>query len=441
MFLKITGKSLLNRKSTALLTLLSIAISIFVLLGVEHLRQEAKSSFSKTVSGVDLIVGPRTGATNLLLYSVFRVGHATHNLSWDSYQDIIRDKRVAWSIPIALGDSHHGYSVMGTTHDYFNHFKFGQQQELTFAQGQAFQGTFQAVIGAEVASKLQYQVGDYIVLSHGSGEYSFVEHDKNPFLISGILYPTGTTADQTVIVSLDGLEAIHQNWQGHDVKYQAQPKAPHKAHKEHDGHDAHKAHKEHDGHDSHQGHHHLEPNQITAFMLGLNNKVDTFNLQRQINQYSKEAVMAILPGVALTKLWGMMSSIEQTLVVISSLVLLSALLGMSTMLLASLSARHHELSLMRAIGAGPLFILCLIQLEAFIITCAGILLGLILLCVTLMISKDMLAHQYGLFIDPYFFNHHTLLICSVVLIANSLIALIPSINAYRKSLVSGLSIQ
>ena len=88
MFLKLATRSLLNRKGSVLLTVLAMTVGIFVLLGVEHIRHQAKESFANTVSGVDLIVGARTGSLNLLLYSVFRVGAPTNNIRWESYQDI-----------------------------------------------------------------------------------------------------------------------------------------------------------------------------------------------------------------------------------------------------------------------------------------------------------------------------------------------------------------
>ena len=77
MFIRLATKSLLNRKGSVLLTILAMSVSIFVLLGVEHIRNQTKESFNSTVSGVDLIVGARTGSLNLLLYSVFRVGAPT----------------------------------------------------------------------------------------------------------------------------------------------------------------------------------------------------------------------------------------------------------------------------------------------------------------------------------------------------------------------------
>ena len=112
MFIRLATKSLLNRKGSVLLTILAMSVSIFVLLGVEHIRGQSKQSFNNTVSGVDLIVGARTGSLNLLLYSVFRIGSPTNNIAWDTYQSISNNAKVAWAIPISLGDSHQGYRVM-----------------------------------------------------------------------------------------------------------------------------------------------------------------------------------------------------------------------------------------------------------------------------------------------------------------------------------------
>src|ERR1700730_11812884 len=123
--LTLAWKSLWNRRATALLTISAIAISVALLLGVQKLRTAARESFANTVSGVDLIVGARSGPLNLLLYSIFRIGDATANVGWASYQKIAHHPDVEWTIPISLGDSHRGFRVMGTNTDYFKHYRFG----------------------------------------------------------------------------------------------------------------------------------------------------------------------------------------------------------------------------------------------------------------------------------------------------------------------------
>ena len=113
-------QSLRNRALTASLTVLAIAFSVMLLLGVEKVRTGARESFADTISGTDLIVGARSGSIQLLLYSIFRIGNATNNVTWKSYEDIAKRPEVAWIVPLSLGDSHHGFRVLGTTADYFD---------------------------------------------------------------------------------------------------------------------------------------------------------------------------------------------------------------------------------------------------------------------------------------------------------------------------------
>ena len=89
MFLiKLAISSLKNRWLTAFLTLFAIAMSVMLFLGVEKIRDGARVSFSNTISGTDLIVGARSGSVQLLLYSIFRIGNATQNVTWKTYQEI-----------------------------------------------------------------------------------------------------------------------------------------------------------------------------------------------------------------------------------------------------------------------------------------------------------------------------------------------------------------
>ena len=204
--------SVWNRRVTAGLTMLAIALSVAMLVGVEKLRRDAREAFANTISGTDLIVGARSGALQLLLYSVFRIGNATSNVSWESYQDLAARPRVAWTVPISLGDSHRGFRVMGTTADYFERYRYARHELLAFAAGSPFDDVFDAVIGAEVAERLDYRLGDSVVVGHGTGTSDLVKHDDKPFRVAGILEPTGTPVDRTVHVSLQGIEAMHVDW-------------------------------------------------------------------------------------------------------------------------------------------------------------------------------------------------------------------------------------
>jgi putative ABC transport system permease protein len=398
------------RKQSVILTVLAVAVSVFVLLGVEHIRQEVKSNFSQTVSGVDLIVGARTGEINLLLYSIFHIGHATNNIRWQSYQAIANHKNVAWTIPISLGDSHRGYRVIGTTRAYFTYFKYGQGHGLRFAAGHPFKDIFDVVLGAEVAKRLGYGLNQRLVLAHGVGKNSFSLHSDNPFKVVGILAPTGTPVDNGLYVSLAGIEAIHKDWQG-GVNLAPYAKA-----------------------DQPLNPQSLTPQSITAMMLGLTSKLATFQVQRWINNYRSEPLVAILPGVALTELWQMMGVMEKALTILAGLIFIAAILGLAAMLLASMGERKNELRVLRSIGATPGFIMALLITEALLMVATGVLLAMVALTVAISVANYFFIAELGMSLSLNFLTKANGLALVMIFISTFIISLLPAVKAYRIAL-------
>jgi putative ABC transport system permease protein len=409
MLISLAVSSLKNRRKSILLTFFSLLISISVLLGVEHIRQQAKESFNRTVSDVDLIVGAPSGQLNLLLYSVFRMGSPTNSINFKSFQFLQDNQQVEWAIPISLGDSHHGFRVIGTNQDYFTHFKYGKKQPLEFEQGQAFSSLFEVVIGIDVAKEHNYQVGNEIVVAHGVGSVSFKHHDKTPFVVSGILKPTGTPVDKSLHVTLEAIEAIHLS--------------PAKLRQLINDVDA----------------VNLAPNNVTAVMLGLKSKFATFTLQRNINNFPDDRLMAILPGVAMSELWSMMANFEILLRVISILVLLASLFGLSTMLLASMDQRKSEIAVLRVLGAGPSLIFSLVLIEALILVSVAIIASVMTISLTLTLLGDWLASEYGLFLSANLLSMEALMAIGIILFASIITSTIPAFEAYRNALQSTLS--
>ncbi|MBF4374682.1 ABC transporter permease [Vibrio anguillarum] len=409
-------KSVLNRKTTALLSILTVAISVILLMGVERIRTQAKESFANTISGTDLIVGGRSGQVNLLLYSVFRIGNATNNIDWKSYQAFSEHRSVKWAIPISLGDSHQGFRVMGTNHHYFEHFKYGSKQPLTFSQGTEFHGLFETVLGSDVAETLGYHIGSDIIIAHGISDVGFSRHDNLPFKVVGILAPTGTPVDKTVHVSLEAIEAIHVGWEsGAHLG-----NSPSKEQLEQ---------------------HNFQPKQITAMLIGLKSRIQTFALQREINNYRQEPLSAIMPGVALQELWGMMSIAEQALMAVSVFVVAAGLLGMLSSLLTSLQERRREMAILRAMGAQPKHIFALLISEATTLTFIGICVGLAGLYSLLALAQPFIAQHYGIQITLSTLSSYEWQLLAYVQLAGIIIGVIPALRAYRQSLSDGMTIR
>jgi len=409
--------SVWNRRVTAGLTVLAVALSVAMLLGVEKLRRDAREAFANTISGTDLIVGARAGSVQLLLYAVFRVGNASNNISWQSYQDWASRPRVKWTVPLSLGDSHRGYRVLGTTPAYFEHYRHGRREPLRFAAGGPFDDVFDTVLGAEVAERLGYRLGDEVVLAHGTGAVSFVEHADKPFRVVGVLERTGTPVDRTVHVGLAGVEAIHVDWKagmpvrGAQVSAEEARAMP------------------------------LEPRAITAFLVGLDSKIAIFGTQRAINQYRKEPLLAIIPGVALQELWQLMAVAEGALRAISVMVVITGLLGMLTVILSSLEARRREMAVLRSVGARPAHVFALFMSEAAVLALAGVVVGVAALYAAVLAGRPLVAREFGLHLPLGPPEAVDLAILAAVIGAGFAAGAVPALRAYRVSLADGLSMR
>ncbi len=411
--LRLAWLSLLNRRWTVLLTVLTIALSVAVLLGVERIRTNVRDSFASTVSGTDLIVGARSGPINLLLYSVFHVGDATNNVSWQSYQELSALPQVAWAVPISLGDSHRGFRVMGTTTAFFTRYHYGARHPLAFAQGKPFNDLYDAVVGADVARALHYELGREIVVAHGIG--GFLKHKDKPFRVVGVLRRTGTPVDGTVIVSLEAIEAIHVDWRS--GAYDASNPVTAAQARKFD----------------------LTPKTITAFMLGLKTRMATFSVQRAINDYPDEPLLAILPGVALQQLWSLVGVAENALRLVSALVVLAGLTGMLTALLASLNERRREMAILRAVGARVRVVFGLLLMEAMVLTVTGCALGIAAAYLGVWAARDAMAERLGILLPlaPPSVGEWQLL--AIVLLGGALVGCVPAAIAYRRTLIDGLT--
>lgn len=413
--LSLAARSAWNRKLTLGLTLASIALSVALLVGVERVRQDAQDSFAQSVSGTDLVVGARTSPVQLMLYAVFHLGDATNNIHWKTYQDIAANPAVAWTIPVSMGDSHRGFPVVGTTADYFAHFRYGDAEPLVFSAGRPFSGLFDAVIGADVADHLGYKPGEKITLSHGMGGIGLAEHADKPFTIVGILARTGTPVDRTVHVSLEAIEAIHLDWQGgakvpgFNIPAEYATKFD------------------------------LTPREVTAILVGLKNRAGVFRMQRYVDEYRDEPLLAVLPGVALDQLWQVVGVAERALLAVSGMVVAVGLCGLVAVILASLNERRRELAILRSVGARPRDVFLLLSAEGAFVVLAGTVLGMLLLAVLTEALAPVVRSHYGLILSHGLVSRDELRLLGLVMGISLVASLAPGYGAYRMSLADGLT--
>ena len=416
--LRLAARSLRNRVLTTSLTVFSIALSVFLILGVERVRRGTEDSFANTLSQTDLIVGARGAELQLLLYTVFHMGEATNNIDWKSYSKFRDHPATAWTIPISLGDSFAGYRVVATDGNFYEHYRFRGDQALTLGSGRAASDVFDVVLGSEVARKLKLSVDAPVVISHGMST-SLYRHQDKPFHVVGTLKPTGTPIDRALYITLEGMEALHMDWKNGAPPLPGMSVRPDEIRKKNV----------------------IKVGQITSFLLRTKNRIATLRLQREINFFEGEPLMSIIPGVALSRLWDTLSVADIALRAVSGCVALVSLLGMLIVLYASLNERRREMAILRALGLQPARLLFLMLMESGLLVLLGMMLGAGSLYGLLFVLQPWLVERFGLFVPIQGLSLAEWGYLGVLLLASLLLGCIPAVAAYRRSLSDGLSVR
>ncbi|MFZ4405104.1 MAG: ABC transporter permease [Pseudobdellovibrionaceae bacterium] len=418
-FLKLALKSLKNRSTSAILTMLSISLSVTLLLAVERTKRAAEQGFTQAVSQVDLLVGARTGPLNLILYTVFNMGSASNNISWQSYQDIKNSPQVSWTIPYSLGDGHKGFRVVATDENFYEHYRFRGDQKIELESGGPALDVWDVVVGSEVNKKLKYKMGDPIVIAHGVTRSEGVQlHKDKPFKVVGIMKPTGTALDQSLYISLYGMEAIHIDWKNGAAPTQATATAQNQLSKEN-----------------------IKVGSITAFFLRTNTRIETLGLQRTINNFSAEPLLAIIPGATLSDLWRGLSQIDTVLKIISLMVLMVGLAAMVSTILAGLNERRREMAILRSLGAGPKHLTTLLVFESSLLTTSAILVGVFLNITFFALLSDWLESQFGFYVVGDVFSKLEFFYLGLIWLSGTAVGLVPAIKASRSALKDGLAVR
>jgi putative ABC transport system permease protein len=409
--LALSARSAWHRRLVLALVAASIALSSFLLLTLERVRTDLRDGFAQSVSGTDLIVGPRGGALQLLLHSVFHVGAPTNTLQWKSAQAVGAHPSVAWWVPLAFGDTVRGFPVVGTTAAFFQRFRHGDRQPLALAAGRWFGAEHDAVVGADVAQRLGLVAGSPLTLSHGDGAIAGNDHDEDPFTVVGVMRRTGTPVDRSVYIPLEGLHELHR----HDPTGLALPSLSAQ-------------------HDSAAA---AAPT-LNAMFVGLHQRTAVFALQRDVAAYRGEPLMAVLPGVALDELWQVVGAGEQALQAASVLVAAVSLAGLMAVILAGLEPRRRELAILRAVGARPAQIVALVLGEGLLLTLVAAAAGLLLHFAAVAALAQPLRLHTGLALTPGLPDARGWWLLGAIVAGGAAASLWPALRACRLSLADGL---
>lgn len=392
--------SLRHKPLTTILNILLMAIGIammtFILSASEQLRQSAL----RDAEGIDLVVGAKGSPLQLILSSIYHVDIPTGNIPLAAQAQLAQNRMVKKIIPLALGDSHEGFRIVGTSQDYIAHYGG------VLAQGKNFAVPMEVVLGAQVAQRISATIGTTFAGSHGlarGGE----QHAGARFTVVGILKPTGSILDRLVLTPVASVWQVHETMHGIDVHDKEEKEAM----------------------DSER--------ELTALLIQYASPLAAVTMPRFINSQSE--LQAAQPAFEAAKLFRLLGVGVDVLRAIAALVLLSAGLAMFVALYNALEERQTDLAILRTLGAPPRRLLLLLLCEGLLLALAGALAGWLLGHCAIAVLSLTVASDQNMTLNAWFIAPDELWLALAAAGIGLGAALIPALRAYRTDIAATLA--
>jgi putative ABC transport system permease protein len=344
---KLVGAFVRRRPLTWGFHALTLALGVAVLTALLALNAGLSGRFQRDLGGIDLVVGAKGSPLQLIMSSVFELDQPTGNIPLATLQTLQQNMMVKRVVPVSLGDNVGGFRIVGTSTAYPS--IYGAE----LAQGRLWNAPMGAVIGATAERALGYRVGQSFVGDHGlapGGE----THKDSPYVVTGILRPTGAVVDRLVLTDTASVWQVHHH---EDVEHAealaaGRPIDPHDVDKSPSG------------------------RQITALLVSYRSAMGALMLPRYIT--SMPDLQAASPAVETAHLTTLLGTGAEVLRSFGIGLLALSALGFFVALFSAVSQRRRELALLRALGARPSLLFLLVALEGLALGLIGGLLGVAL---------------------------------------------------------------
>ncbi len=400
---KISWKYLRFKPLTTSLNILLLALGLAIITMLLLVQDQFEDTVSRDAKGIDLVVGAKGSPLQIILCGVYHIDFPTGNIPMKEAKSLLRNRLIKAVIPMALGDNYLGNRIVGTNHDYLDLY------EVEYAEGEAWQETFDVVLGASVAQKANFKIGDTFEGSHGMsiGSHS---HDEHSYRVVGILQATGGVIDRLVLTSIESVWYTHdEEGEEHDHSSISLTGFP-------------------EGEDSRE---------LTTLLVQYRSPMAAVQLPRLIN--SRTNMQAASPSFEMARLFELLGVGVSLLQGLAIVLIFVAGLGIFIALYNSLKERKYDLAVLRAIGASRIQLMVLIFTEGIVLTTLGAVVGLALghgfLALLLNVSEEGLASSF----NPWVFLQAELWILLYATGVGILSSLIPAIAAYQTSIAKQLT--
>jgi putative ABC transport system permease protein len=399
----------LNTGLNVLLLALGVATLVILLL----FSAQLEGRFEKDAEGIDMVVGAKGSPLQLILSSIYHADVPTGNIPLDTLTMLRKQPTVAEVIPLALGDSFRSFRIVGTEPGYPALYR------AKLADGRMFAKPFEVVIGSEVVARTGATLGQRFVGSHGMGDGDKAsKHEETPFIVTGLLAPTGTVIDRLILTRIESV------WDVHGIAYDA-----------HDEHDEADHDHEATAHDA-AVQDDLEP-EVTALLVRFASPLAAVQLPNFINRQTQ--LQAAVPAVEVSRLLALVGIGIDAVRAFAVLLMLTAGLSIFVALLTALRQREGDMAMLRVIGASRAGIVGQIIAEGLILAAAGALLGVVLGHAVIGVAAAFFEELRQMGLSALHFEPAEVWIVLAALAIGAIAALIPALRVFNADIAETLA--
>lgn len=350
---KISIKNLFHKPLYTFLSILSLAISIGLLLGIKQLDASVKQQFDNSLGNIDLVIGAKGSPLQLVLASIMHLDNPTGNISYKEAKKIGKNPLIKTAVPISYGDNYKGYRIVGTTELFANFY------EAELEEGKPIKKPMEVILGHTVAQQLGLKIGDTFLSSHGFKDNTMDVHTE-PLTVVGIYKPTQKVIDRLIVTNLESI------WDAHD----------------HEAHEAGEAHEHHDD----------ENKEVTSLLISFKSPMGLLTIPRQINE--KTDFQAALPKYEIQRLFQFTGIGVKIVSWIAYIILVISCITIFISLFKMVKERAFDLALLRTYGASNFQLIKIVAYEGFTIGFLATILGILISQSGLIIVYNMIEDQY-----------------------------------------------
>jgi putative ABC transport system permease protein len=429
--LKLSWKNLTNKPLAMALSLVLFALGVGLISLLLLLSKQLQDKFDKNLAGIDLVVGAKGSPLQLILNSMYHIDAPTGNISIDEVKAFLNPRHplIATSVPLSMGDSYRTYRIVGSNH------KILELYNAQIGEGKLWEKTFEVTLGANVATELGLKVGETFYSSHGLVMDAGMEHDDTePFVVVGILQPTGAVIDQLILTNTQSIWAVHEHSEvgkGATVIDEDEPAVDSTqlagAHSDHE-----------DLGDVNTPLLNFPDRDITSVLIKFKGRsYQSLNMQRSINENTD--LQAATPAIEINRLYSMMGVGEEALRALALVIVFVSGLSVFISLYSSLKERRYELALMRVMGSSPGRLFVLIVLEGLLLAAIGYVIGIALSHFSMEMLAGYMKESYRYSFTGFEFLKEELYLLFAALGIGFIAAVIPAVQAMRTDISTTLA--